>query len=158
MSVTHLKVHTPPVTREGLGVGGKTAKTWTFSLIPQQFPQAWVRIWSQGWKQHTRSRWQRVCLEHHTTDRVRPGRCDNKNDHRIRNGSCRGGSGVGTTVLKPGLTQLGCSESRGTLKSCRQGLSQGAHPSFWAEGPIGRTLQQPTFYWPHWVTQGHQAL
>lgn len=38
------------------------------------------------------------------------------------------------------------------------GLCQGAHPSLWAEGPVGRTFQQPPFYWPHWITQGYQAL
>lgn len=38
------------------------------------------------------------------------------------------------------------------------GLCQGAHPSLWAEGPIGRTFQQAPFYRPHWVTQGYQAL
>lgn len=37
-------------------------------------------------------------------------------------------------------------------------LYQGAHPSFWAEGPIGRTFQQALFYRPHWITQGHQTL
>lgn len=28
----------------------------------------------------------------------------------------------------------------------------------WAEGPIGRTFQQPPFYRPHWIIQGCQAL
>lgn len=36
--------------------------------------------------------------------------------------------------------------------------SQRAHPSLWAEGPIGRTFQQPPFYWPHRIIQGYQAL
>ena len=39
-----------------------------------------------------------------------------------------------------------------------EGLGQGAHPSLWAEGPVGRTFQQPPFYRPHWIIQGNQAL
>lgn len=38
------------------------------------------------------------------------------------------------------------------------GLYQRAHPSLWAEGPVGRTFQQPPFYRPHWIIQGYQAL
>lgn len=68
------------------------------------------------------------------------------------------GLGTHTTVLNLGWCNWAShSYSPWAVWSLSE-LYQGAHPSFWAEGPIGCTFQQALFYRPHWITQGHQTL
>lgn len=79
------------------------------------------------------------------------------------------GHGLGMEVLEVGggLVPLGSSlvEMTGQVLHTNPekswslvGLCQEAHPSLWAEGPVGRTFQQPLFYWPHRIMQGYHAL
>lgn len=81
-----------------------------------------------------------------------------ENDHGERN---RGGRGRGKTrmVVLSLVEMMGQVLHTDPRKAWSLvGLCQGAHPSLWAEGPVGRTFQQPPFYRPHWIAQGYQAL
>lgn len=150
MNATTPEVHMPPVAKEDVVPGGKHSRIQDcLPKLTSAFPRAWTSPRNQGDQSSTGPR----------SRKESPGRVRKRREEAPRDRDGREWDWEPTPLC---LTLVGATGQvihtvPGEVWSL-SGLYQGAYPSFWAEGPIGRTFQEALFYRPQWIIQGHHAL